>query len=115
MKKFSLCIAIVSLLASAGAMSSNFQLTNPTTAAIQEIQVEDTVNLESMRQFVVQTYGSIELYNAYVKQGYSALDAMMLTNWDVTEGLRLINDDVPENHVLKDKISNMRNSYKPAK
>lgn len=81
------------------------------TAEMRVISEADTENSKLMRSYVAPAEGADLLYDAYVKNGYLPLHSMMLTNWDVSEGLRMISPSVPQNVDLKNKIDNLRRQY----
>lgn len=87
------------------------RLRDAQTAEMHAVSEADTENAKMMRRYVAPAEGADLLYDAYVHNGYLPLHAMMLTNWDVSEGLRLISPSIPQSADLKSKIDYLRLQY----
>lgn len=72
------------------------------------------LSVENMRQYVAPEKGAHAVFDAYIENGYLPLDAMMLANWDLTEVLRELNPEVPDDQGLRKRIDELRATYKPA-
>lgn len=83
------------------------------TAQMRVVSEADTESSKMMRSYVAPAEGADLLYDAYVRNGYLPLHAMMLTNWDVSQGLRMVSPSIPENADLKGKIDYLRKQYLP--
>lgn len=83
------------------------------TSEMRVVTEADTESSKMMRGYVAPAEGADLLYDAYVNNGYLPLHAMMLANWDVSEGLRLVSPGIPENVDLKVKINHLRTQYSP--
>lgn len=81
------------------------------TSEMKVVTEADTESSKMMRSYVAPAEGAEAVYDAYVNNGYLPLHAMMLTNWDVSEGLRLVSPEIPENLSLKQKILELRSHY----
>lgn len=93
--------------------ADSFQMKDPRTSVDVSVTAADLANADKMRNFLVLAEGAEALFDTYLRYGYGPMDAMMLTNWDVSEGLRKATPGVPENLALKEKINLMKNSYQP--
>lgn len=91
--------------------SGGLVLRDSQTAEMRVVSEADTESAKMMRGYVAPAEGADLLYDAYTKNGYLPLHAMMLTNWDVSEGLRLVSPGIPENVDLKVKINHLRSQY----
>ena len=91
------------------------ELPNHVTQKMTRLTPDDWANTEKVRAYVAPVDGGNDLYQAYVNNGYLPFHAMLLTNWDVTQGMRLLSPNIPENPPLVEaRINNLKNSYRPA-
>lgn len=88
-------------------------MSDPLTSEPRSLSADDARDSKTMMDFVAPADGAAEVYAAYVSNGYLPIHAMMLTNWDVSEGLRQIAPGIPENRILKGQIEALRAEYKP--
>jgi hypothetical protein len=84
------------------------------TKTLQErvISAGEVDDPKVMVNFVADADGAVELYSAYVANGYKPLHAMQLTNWDLNEGLRKISPGIPEPVGMRASIDQLRAQYK---
>lgn len=68
------------------------------------------------RSMVPEIPGSEAIYDAYIDNGYIPVDAMILTNWDIMEGLNLImGEQKPVDEGMKQDVQDLRDSYTKSK
>lgn len=94
--------------------AGSIEMRNPVTLKMQKLSPEDIINAEKVLTYVAPVEGSHDLYKVYVANGYIPFHAMLLTNWDVTQGLRILAPNIPENPQLKARVTALKNQYKPA-
>lgn len=92
----------------------DIEMRDPVTRQMQKLSPEDMTNAEKVMTYVAPVEGSHDLYKVYVTNGYIPFHAMLLTNWDVTQGLRILAPNIPENPQLKARVTALKNQYKPA-
>ncbi|WP_408601235.1 hypothetical protein [Pseudomonas sp. PLMAX] len=118
MKKILLASVLLSLSMSSFAEVitpvSEIEMRDPITRQMQKLSPEDMTNAEKVMTYVAPIDGSHDLYKVYVANGYIPFHAMLLTNWDVTQGLRILAPNIPENPQLKARVTALKNQYKPA-
>lgn len=90
------------------------EMRDPITRQMQKLSPGDMTNAEKVMTYVAPIDGSHDLYKVYVANGYIPFHAMLLTNWDVTQGLRILAPNIPENPQLKARVTALKNQYKPA-
>lgn len=116
-KKILLCVAVLAFASSAnaddGGQDGGLVLRDSKTAEMRVVSEADTESSRMMRSYVAPAEGADLLFDAYVRNGYLPLHAMMLTNWDVSQGLRLVSPTIPQNADLKGKIDYLRKQYSP--
>jgi hypothetical protein len=113
--------AVIALAFSASAFAdtvpagaSTVTLRDPITQQMRGLSEADTKNADTMRNFLAPAEGVGPVYEAYIKNGYLPLDAMMLANWDVTEALRTVSPGIPLNPTMKNQLELLKQQYKPA-
>lgn len=115
MKKMLFMLAATAMasnaFADAASPDGQLMLRDSKTSEMMVVSEADTESAKMMRSYVAPAEGADLLYDAYVRNGYTPLHAMMLTNWDVSQGLRLVSPSIPENAGLKAKIDTLRAQY----
>jgi hypothetical protein len=89
-------------------------LRDPVTQQMNRLTPEDMANPDKVLAYVAPIDGASDLYQAYVSNGYLPFHSMLMTNWDVTQGLRILAPNIPENPQLEGKIAALKKSYHSA-
>jgi hypothetical protein len=107
-------LSSLAMAASENPTSPDITMRDPVTQKMNRLTPEDMANPDKVLAYVAPIDGASDLYNAYVRNGYLPFHSMLMTNWDVTQGLRILAPNIPENPQLEGKISALKNSYRPA-
>lgn len=67
------------------------------------------------RSMIPEIPGANTVYDAYIENGYSPVDSMILTNWDIMVGLNSIMGGKEVDEKMAKDVQNLRDSYKDAK
>ena len=111
--------AIIALAFSASALAESVPAGVPdanlgaNTQPSRKVTEADTQNAEVMRKYLAPADGGEPVYEAYLKNGYSPVHAMMLANWDITEALRQVSPGIKQNEAMKTQLELLRQQYKP--
>lgn len=66
------------------------------------------------RTMIPEVPGAMDIYDAYVQNGYTPTDAMILSNWDVMVGLnKMMGTQVSDQKMIRD-IQSIRDTYTKA-
>lgn len=118
MKKLLLASILFALSTSAFAevniVATDIEVRNPATQRMDKLSAQDVINPDKVMAYLPPVEGSQELYKAYVANGYIPFHALLLTTWDVTEGMRIVAPNLPENPQMKARIVALRKQYQPA-
>lgn len=112
--------AVIALAFSASAFAESVPAALPDanqgakTQQIRKVTEADTQNADTMRKYLAPADGNELVYEAYLKNGYLPLHAMMLANWDITEALRQVSPGIQQNEAMKNQLELLRQQYKPA-
>ncbi|MHD0644635.1 hypothetical protein ACYPKM_03215 [Pseudomonas aeruginosa] len=90
------------------------KLRNSTTGQVEDVSVADMQNPAKLEPFVANIPGALDVYNAYIRNGYMPFHAYLLANWDAVEAVRSLKPDTPKNPMLAQKIEELHSLYKPA-
>ena len=66
---------------------------------------------DSYRSMIPEVPGAQDIYSAYIDNGYTAVDAMIFTNWDIIEGLSLVVDQDVKDPKLEADVIKLRETY----
>lgn len=109
-----LSLSPLAMAASETPASPDIPMRDPVTGKMTSLTPEDIANPDKVAAYVAPIDGATDLYKAYVSNGYLPFHAMLMTNWDVTQGLRILAPNIPENPQLEGKIAELKKSYHPA-
>jgi hypothetical protein len=110
--------AVFALAFSASAFAESVPQGAPQASSDARIQQQpkvteaDSQNPDTMRKYLAPAEGGEPVYEAYLKNGYLPLHAMMLANWDITEALRQVSPGLPQNPQMKAQLEVLREQYK---